>query len=89
MSSDSRPPVPRTPRGIEPRLRRAANGSWVWRYRVRWADPGTGRRLAEELATVREALHFHAQLRLARRRGVLEDLDRAPNAASSTPTTRV
>ena len=74
--TDERPPEPKTPRGIEPRLRKDRNGGYVWRYRVRWQDPATGKRNVEELDTVREALDFLAQLRLAKRRGDLIDLDR-------------
>jgi integrase len=68
--------LPKTPRGIEARARRAPDGSWTWRYRVRWKDDRTGRRLVEELETVDEALDFQAHLRLARRRGQLAELDR-------------
>jgi excisionase family DNA binding protein len=74
MSDDS-PPRPDTPRGIEPRLRQGPDGP-VWRFRVRWRDPRSGRRLVEELDTVADALDFRAHLRLARRRGVLSELDR-------------
>ena len=74
--SGRRPPKPKTPRGIEARLRRAADGSWTWHFRVRWIDPGTGRRAVEEFDTLEEARDFQAQLRLARRRRVLPDLDR-------------
>lgn len=70
------PPKPATPRGIEPRLRRAAQGGWTWRFRVRWRDSATGRRLVEEFDTVDDALDFQAQLRLGRRRGALAELDR-------------
>jgi hypothetical protein len=74
---DAQPPRPRdVPRGVEPRLRRGLEGAWTWRYRVRWKDPATGRRLSEELETIEEALDFQAHLRLARRRGTLEDLSR-------------
>ena len=72
----SKPPRrPDTPRGVEPRLRRAADG-WTWRFRVRWTDPASGRRPVEEFDTIEEALDFIAYLRLAKRRGVLEDLTR-------------
>lgn len=74
--TDRQPPKPDPVRGIEWRLRRAADGTWTWKPRVRWKDPRTGRRLVEELDTLQDALDFQAHLRLARRRGVLEDLDR-------------
>src|SRR3954468_12372387 len=75
MSTVRKPPKPKTRRGIEPRLRRTSDDGFAWRFRVRWTD-GNGRRLVEELETVDDALEFQAQLRLARRRGTLEDLDR-------------
>ena len=75
-STQSHPPRPDTPRGIEPRLRRASDGSWRWRYRVRWQDPATNQRRVEEVDTVEEALDVRAHLRLARRRGLLEELTR-------------
>lgn len=68
------PQRPNTPRGIEPRLRRAKDGAWVWRYRVRWTDPTSRTRKAEEFDTPGEAVDFWSHLRLARRRGTLEDL---------------
>lgn len=74
--TDKQPPKPKAPPGIEPRLRKAPGGRWVWRFRVRWTDPGTGRRQFEELDSVDEALDFLAHVRLARRRGALADLDR-------------
>jgi integrase len=43
---------------------------------VRWVDPGSKRRAVEEFDTIEEALDFRAYLRLAKRRGVLEDLTR-------------
>ena len=43
------PMPPDTPRGIYPVPRRGAGSQWVWRYRVRWIDPGTGKMLVEEL----------------------------------------
>jgi hypothetical protein len=73
--SDGPPSRPDTPRGIEPRLRQGPDGP-VWRFRVRWRDPRSGRRLVEELDTIDDALDFQAHLRLARRRGVLSELDR-------------
>lgn len=72
----NKPPRPRTPRGVEPVLRRAKSGEWTWHYRVRWKDPVTGKRKVEEFRTVGEAVDFWSHLRLSRRRGVLEDLTR-------------
>lgn len=60
------PPRPETPRGIEPRLRRGRDGCWCWKFRVRWKDPITGRKRAEQLDTIPQAEAFHARLRLAR-----------------------
>ena len=74
--SGNTPRRPDTPRGVEPRLRRAADGGWIWRFRVRWTDPASKRRPVEEFDTIHEALDFLAYLRLAKRRGVLEDLGR-------------
>jgi integrase len=76
------PPRPETPRGVEPRLRQGPCGP-VWRFRVRWRDPRTGKRLAEELDTIADALDFQAHLRLARRRGVLSELDRGTQPLSA------
>jgi integrase len=76
VTGGDRPAKPTVPRGTEPRMRRGANGEWVWRYRVRWKDPGTGKRLAEEFDTVDEALDLRAHLRLASRSGALEQLAR-------------
>lgn len=70
------PPRPRTPRGVEPVLRRDEKGAWTWRCAVRWKDPATGRRKVEEFVTAGEAQDFWAHLRLARRQGVLSDLTR-------------
>src|SRR4051794_37525049 len=74
--TEKRPPKPDTPRGVEPRLRRTPEGDWVWRYRVRWKDPATGRRTVEEVDTIQEALDVLAHLRLAKRRGDFSDLGR-------------
>lgn len=70
------PKRPTTPRGVEPVLRRGERREWAWRYAVRWTDPITKRRKVEEFNTVGEAEDFRAHLRLARRRGALEDLTR-------------
>lgn len=66
------PKPPRTPRGVEPRFYVGVG----WRYGVRWTDPATKKRLREDFATVQEALDFKAHLRLLKRRGQLEELDR-------------
>lgn len=73
---DRQPPKPDTPRGVEPRLRRGPAGHWMWRFRVRWSHPADGRRLVDEFDTIEAALDFKARLRLAGRRGGLEDLTR-------------
>ena len=64
-------PVP----GVEIRARRRRDGSTYHVFRVRWTDPVTGSRLVETLYTRDDALDFHAHLRLAKRRGVLSELD--------------
>lgn len=73
--TNAQPPKPKAPPGVEPRLRKAPGGRWVWRFRVRWTDSVSGKRQFEELDSVDEALDFLAHVRLARRRGVLADLD--------------
>jgi hypothetical protein len=50
------PPQPDTRRGIEPRLRRGPDGQWIWRFRVRWKEPGSGRRPAPDPAFGRGAM---------------------------------
>jgi hypothetical protein len=68
----SRPdPIP----GVEIRERKRRDGTVYYVYRVRWKDPVTGKRLVETLDTPEDALDFQAHLRLARRRGVLQELD--------------
>lgn len=68
----SRPdPIP----GVEIRERKRRDGTVYYVYRVRWKDPVTGKRLVETLDTREEALDFQAHLRLAKRRGVLQELD--------------
>jgi hypothetical protein len=64
-------PIP----GVEIRQRKRRDGTTYFVYRVRWKDPVTGKRLVETLSTSQDALDFHAHLRLARRRGVLGELD--------------
>lgn len=64
-------PIP----GVEVRERRRRDGSVYHVFRVRWKDPATGRRLVETLYSREDALDFQAQLRLARRRGSLNELD--------------
>lgn len=73
---EKRPPRPQTPRGVEPVLRRDHRREWVWAFSVRWKDPISGRRKVEEFPTTAEAEDFRAHLRLARRRGALDDLTR-------------
>jgi len=69
-----RKPPPKTP-GVTP-VRRVDSAGPYWVFVVRWTDPATSKKLAETCATPQEALDFKAQLRLMRRRGNLEDLDR-------------
>lgn len=64
-------PIP----GVEIRPRQRRDGSTYYVYRVRWKDPVTGKRLVETCETAGEALDFKAHLRLATRRGVLDELD--------------
>lgn len=71
----ARSPRPTPIPGVEIRERRRRDGSVYYVYRVRWKDPVTGKRLVETLDTPQDALDFQAHLRLARRRGVLEELD--------------
>jgi integrase len=61
--------------GVEIRQRNRRDGTVYYVYRVRWRDPVTGKRLVETLDTPEDALDFQAHLRLARRRGVLAELD--------------
>ena len=61
------------PRGIEARWHA---GRAVWTFRVRWTDPVSGERRSQEFDTVDDALDYQAYLRLARRRGALDELSR-------------
>jgi integrase len=61
--------------GVRARMRRDARGPY-WVFEVRWTDPGTGRKLSQQLDTPDDAEDFKAQLRLLSRRGTLADLDR-------------
>lgn len=72
----SRNPLPPDPiPGVEIRHRKRRDGTIYYVYRVRWKDPATGKRLVETLSTPQDARDFQAHLRLARRRGVLDELD--------------
>lgn len=64
-------PIP----GVEIRPRRHRDGTTYYVYRVRWKDPVTGKRLVETFDNAGDALDFKAHLRLAARRGVLDELD--------------
>lgn len=64
-------PIP----GVEIRARRHRDGTSYYVYRVRWKDPVTGKRLVETFDNPQDALDFKAHLRLAARRGVLDELD--------------
>jgi integrase len=66
-------PKPKVPRGVEARWH---SGRGVWTFRVRWTDPGSAERRSQEFDTVDDALDFRAYLRLARRRGALDELSR-------------
>lgn len=70
------PPRPQTPRGVEAVLRRGADGTWVYRFRTRWKDPISRRRVVAELDTVSEVLDFRARLRVARARGEIAQIAR-------------
>jgi integrase len=67
--------TPPTLPGVHAKERRDALGPY-WVFVVRWKDPVSGKRLTETCPTPQEALDFKAQLRLMRRRGNLDDLDR-------------
>jgi integrase len=67
------PPKPKVPRGVEARWHA---GRAVWTFRVRWTDPVSGERRSQEFDTVDDALDYQAYLRLARRRGALDELSR-------------
>lgn len=66
---------PKPEPGVEIRpLRDQAGVYYV--FRVRWKDKATGRRLVETFDSMDDALDFRAQLRLSRRRGTLDELER-------------
>ena len=65
-------PIP----GVEIRQRKRRDGTVYWQYRVRWTDPGTRKRRVEIFDKPDDAQDFQASLRLLKRRGQLEDLDR-------------
>jgi site-specific recombinase XerC len=68
-----RPPKPKVPRGVEARWHA---GRAAWTFRVRWTDPVSGERRSQEFDTADDALDYQAYLRLARRRGALDELSR-------------
>jgi integrase len=70
---NDRPSKPKVPRGVEARWHA---GRAVWTFRVRWTDPVSGERRSQEFDTVDDALDYQAYLRLARRRGALDELSR-------------
>jgi integrase len=70
---NDRPSKPKVPRGAEARWHA---GRAVWTFRVRWTDPVTGERRSQEFDTVDDVLDYKAYLRLARRRGALDELSR-------------
>jgi integrase len=70
-----RPARPDTPRGVEPVPRRADGGAIVYRFRTRWKDPVTGRRVPSPVYdTVAEVETFRALQTVARARGDLVKL---------------
>jgi hypothetical protein len=64
---------PKVPRGVEARWH---VGRAIWTFRVRWTDPVSGERRSQEFDTADDAVDYHAYLRLARRRGALDELRR-------------
>ena len=64
---------PKVPRGVEARWH---VGRAVWTFRVRWIDPVSGERRSQEFDTADDAVDYQAYLRLARRRGALDELSR-------------
>ena len=69
----ARPPKPKVPRGVEARWHVGRN---TWTFRVRSPDPVSGERRSQEFDMVDDALDYQAYLRLARRRGALDELSR-------------
>ena len=53
-----------------------ACGPRHWTFRVRWTDPVSGDRRSQEFDTADDAVDYQAYLRLARRRGALDELSR-------------
>jgi integrase len=70
------PPRPTTPRGVEPVLRRGLACEWVYRFRTRWKDPVSGRRLVAEFDGVDDVVTFRAHLRVSRARGDVASIAR-------------
>jgi site-specific recombinase XerC len=64
---------PKVPRGVEARWH---GGRAIWTFRVRWTDPVSGERRSQEFDTADDAVDYQAYLRLARRRGALDELSR-------------
>lgn len=64
---------PDTPPGVEPRWRPKLG---QWRFRVRWTDPVTRRRMPAEFDTIEEAEAFKARRDELRGRGALTALGR-------------
>jgi integrase len=67
------PARPKVPRGVETRWHAGRN---AWTFRVRWTDPVSGERRSQEFDTADDAVDYQAYLRLARRRGALDELSR-------------
>lgn len=70
-----RPPPDLSGTSVRPRARRDARGTY-YVFEVRWTDPVSQRKLAEQFDTPQDALDFKAHQRLLKRRGALSDLDR-------------
>lgn len=74
-NTSSRPRPPRRVPGVENRPRKHRDGTPYWTFRVRWIDPLTALRCGEEFDSQQDAIDFRAALRLARRSGILADVN--------------
>jgi integrase len=75
--ADELPRPPETPRGVEALPRSGPGGVLVWKYRTRWKDPITGRRVPSPVYdTIDEVMAFRGLQFVARARGDVLKLTR-------------
>lgn len=77
LARQSTPPPPVTPRGVEAVPRSADGGGVVYKFRTRWKDPITGRRIPSPVYdTIEDVLAFRGLQHIARSQGDVVKLTR-------------